>query len=283
MNRLQLPMDTMELSFGACSMSVNDDSLNARMDSAWKEILWHADEYQDNAKEGELYKSVPIHDSVLDDPIVVGRLSKGDLVRLYAYHMVQREPGRNVYDRIMVSADGRCPYCSGLGSPRNLDHYLPKSSFPQYSVLPSNLIPCCRDCNMDGKGPGFAKSAEKQVIHPYLDKPHFFEEQWLFAEYHPDENVGVISYFARPPSCWNEVDKERVRTHFSDFLLARRFSDAAAVRLVFLIPQVRTLIAHGLSDGDINECIFQPVTHSPNNANHWERVMYLALMKCSWR
>ncbi|MEK4509358.1 HNH endonuclease [Paenibacillus sp. FSL K6-2524] len=39
-----------------------------------------------------------------------------------------------------------CPYC-GMDKPRTIDHYLPKSIYPEFSIYPPNLIPCCGHCN----------------------------------------------------------------------------------------------------------------------------------------
>jgi hypothetical protein len=40
----------------------------------------------------------------------------------------------------------RCPYCM-LNDPRTWDHYLPKESFPEFSVYHSNLVYICFGCN----------------------------------------------------------------------------------------------------------------------------------------
>lgn len=40
----------------------------------------------------------------------------------------------------------RCPLC-GLDYVYDLDHYMPKSIYPEYAVHPQNLIPICRRCN----------------------------------------------------------------------------------------------------------------------------------------
>ena len=59
--------------------------------------------------------------------------------------------GRTYYDAIMAQAErGICPIC-GVRLASTLDHYLPKAKVPTLSVTPSNLIPACRDCNMDKK------------------------------------------------------------------------------------------------------------------------------------
>lgn len=40
----------------------------------------------------------------------------------------------------------KCHYC-GINMVDTFDHYLPKSLFPEYSVMPINLFPCCAQCN----------------------------------------------------------------------------------------------------------------------------------------
>lgn len=42
--------------------------------------------------------------------------------------------------------DDLCPMC-GVGYVRVLDHYLPKETYPEYSVFALNLVPACTRCN----------------------------------------------------------------------------------------------------------------------------------------
>ena len=48
-----------------------------------------------------------------------------------------------------------------------LDHFLPKSDFPEYSILHKNLIPICLGCNSKKSNhiPGF----KNNYFHPYFD------------------------------------------------------------------------------------------------------------------
>jgi len=57
----------------------------------------------------------------------------------------------------------KCPMC-GLSEPRTLDHYLPKSKFPEFSVLAVNLIPVCYECN-NRKGNRVSQKPESQFLH----------------------------------------------------------------------------------------------------------------------
>lgn len=39
-----------------------------------------------------------------------------------------------------------CPYCGHPFSPDTLDHFVPKDHWPEFSILPNNLVPQCRGC-----------------------------------------------------------------------------------------------------------------------------------------
>lgn len=63
-----------------------------------------------------------------------------------------------------------CPIC-GSPSIGTLDHYLPKEDFPEFSILPSNLLPACSLCNSGAKGRTFkGAAAGERFLHPYYDK-----------------------------------------------------------------------------------------------------------------
>lgn len=62
-----------------------------------------------------------------------------------------------------------CPFC-GLPSPPNtLDHYLPRSVYPEYSILSKNLIPCCSECNTNKSTHITARNGKRSAIHVYYD------------------------------------------------------------------------------------------------------------------
>lgn len=240
-----------------------------------------AEEYEASATTGELHTIDPLP-RPQDDPIVIGHLKKSDLVKLYDNYVVGKsKPARAVYDALMVAANDKCPFCGGIGRPRNLDHYLPKAYYPQFSIVPVNLVPSCRDCNMDGKGQAFASAAQDQVLQPYLDDDRFFNEQWLYARYHPGENdePGVIEYFVSPPEYWEDDQKKRVEKHFEDFDLALRFSKEAGPRLATLLSQYRGLLNLQIAPESSKQVIFQRAIDESPFVNHWERVMCLALME----
>lgn len=240
-----------------------------------------AQNYVAVATTGKLYTIPSIHNRNGDDPVVLGQLRKSELLTLYNNYFVNKDkPGREIYNALMAAANEKCPFCGGIGRPRNLDHYLPKAYYPQFAVLPVNLVPSCRDCNMDGKGKKFATNESEQVLQPYLDNDCYFNEQWIFARYIEDTggDLGVIEYFVQPPEHWSDIQKQRVEKHFNDFCLGLRFSKEASARLVTYLEQIKNLSRLPVSLVVAKSTILQPAIDAAPFVNHWERVMCMALM-----
>ena len=230
--------------------------------------------YRKKAKRAKLYKIQPLQNSNLP---VIGNLTGIDLIKLYGTYMVpEKNPARKIYDALMIEARNGCPFCGGIGIPRNIDHFLPKSDFPQFSVLPLNLIPSCRDCNVE-KGNQFASIANDQIIHPYLDKPRFFKKQWIYANYH-EGDVGHFEYYVKPPRYWSRVNKDRVNKHFNDFDIAGRYAIRAGQMHRTVINQINNLIDKDTSKEDIIKDLLIPGMKNCDFVNHWQYVMYQALI-----
>lgn len=71
----------------------------------------------------------------------------------------------------------RCQYCCGVCEATTWDHYLPKEIFPEFSVYPPNLVPCCSDCN-SRRDPWLYerhRGNRRSTIHFYYDR---FDPSW---------------------------------------------------------------------------------------------------------
>jgi len=159
--------------------------------------------YAEAASNGQLHAIEPINSSHNQDPIAINTLKKSEIIKVYDQYFVPiGKPARKIYDALLNAAKEKYPFCGGIGTPRNLDHFLPKTHFPQFAILPCNLVPACRDCNMDGKAHAYATNAEDQIIQPYVDKDKFFTEQWIFAIYNeaPNDEPGKFEYYTAPPA-----------------------------------------------------------------------------------
>lgn len=283
MLRLGMPPYTYSQTLESCRNGITGNTdLLQKLDGNSVLLETIADSYLASASSGELYTIQAPQSDHNKDPAIIGDLKKSDLIKIYEYYFANMDkPARVIYDAIMTAANEKCPFCGGIGRPSNLDHYLPKAYFPQFSVLPLNLVPSCRDCNMGEKRSDFATNEEDQVLQPYLDHDHFFFEQWVFASYLPGigSEPGVVEYFVHPPEHWSNAHKKRVEKHFRDFNLGLRFSKEAGPRLVTYLAQMRALMGIALSIEVAKSVILQPVVDTAPYVNHWERVMCLALIK----
>lgn len=87
--------------------------------------------------------------------------------RQYSLYDTRRGSGEL---RRMRRKDGlkSCPIC---GSPvtGDLDHYLPRIDYPEFSIMRANLVPACTHCNSGVKGTTIHGGEPRRFIHPYFD------------------------------------------------------------------------------------------------------------------
>jgi hypothetical protein len=69
-----------------------------------------------------------------------------------------------LYGELLRCEPDMCPLC-GFGEVSTLDHYLPRTRFPQFSVYAMNLVPCCSRCNQL-KGTKVGHIPARQFLHP---------------------------------------------------------------------------------------------------------------------
>jgi len=273
--RLDKPAYTARESLNLCTEGISSVELKNRFNTGINNLCQLADTYCTEAIAGNLVVIASLPENTNDDFVVAEGITKKEFITLYEYYLRNKEkPGRAIYDLLMVSANEKCPYCGGIGRPKNLDHFMPKALYPQFSTIPLNLIPSCRDCNMDGKGKVFASVVKEQIIHPYLDKEIFFNERWISAQIKSYDPCS-IEYYASPPSIWTSSDKERAKTHFHDFELSKRYSIQAAEELSILVDQRRGIMKN-LSLIEFRRHLLSFV-EAPIFINHWKKIMYHCL------
>ena len=216
----------------------------------------------------------------MEDPLVLGTLPQiGSDKALYSIFCSRSEAGQTPIRSHQVAAGGKCPLCGGVGHVRTLDHYLPKSNFPIFTIMPTNLVPCCRDCNSE-KLNAFALVKGNQTLHPYFDHEKFFNDKWVHARVIP-MMPPVLEYFVVPPDDWDEDDKSRVRSHFLDYGLAEKFSVEAAADLPETIHTRRTTMSAN-SAQEFSLYLAEKGQTATLPINNWRRVMFAALAVDPW-
>ncbi len=263
----------------SCVASIPSADVRARVEQVSENIIAAGGAYQQLVTSANLF-SIPIFTGKDDDPVIAS-VTRKELKDLYSAQLVPAsKPSRRYYDSLKISAPlGICPFC-GFGQVRTLDHYLPKAKFPILSILPINLVPSCADCNKD-KTAGVATAAGEQCLHPYFDRNHFIDDQWLYAEVLETEPV-TIRFFVSAPDDWLLIDKQRVASHFTDFKLAGRFSVQAANEVTSLNGELQYDYPISGEAGVRRELEKKSMVAQRLHKNSWKTAMYQALSVNDW-
>jgi 5-methylcytosine-specific restriction endonuclease McrA len=173
------------------------------------------------------------------------------------------------------NAGGKCAMC-GRGTATTLDHYLPKQLFPEFSVLPLNIVPSCWDCNHK-KGFSYRR-ASAIFLHSYLDSvPH--DVRFLFARVEVLDSAVAFEYWVDPPDELGAL-VDRIRDHFESLDLAAAYSVEALHEANERRQELRRL--YEASDDD-PEAIREYLWHEADSVagdkgeNHWRFVALDAL------
>ena len=286
MKKLNLPNISFTEMLNKCAEGMEQIHVRNNFISVFPTFHTKERQYQALSLTGNLYTYPRVIPLASTTP-VIGHLTKTKLINLYENNLRNKnKPARDYYDALLVSSGERCPFCGDIGHTKNLDHFLPKAHFPEFSVMPLNLVPSCRDCNMGEKGQAYATVEEEQAIHPYVDKDIFFQEQWVYAEY-INENDGALRYYVRCPDVWSQEDKNRAENHFNELDLSNRYRLEAGKHLSEIIDQKRAfeasvirlapnVPAQAIKDEFINSNLM-PIVNSNQFPNHWKKVMYQCL------
>lgn len=179
--------------------------------------------------------------------------------------------GRPYYDLIMAQVErGICPIC-GVRMVSTLDHYLPKAKVPTLSVTPCNLIPSCRDCNMDKKTEMILEP-NATPVHLYFDR--IPAEPWLCVDV--GENL-EITYFIACPDGWDESMRGRVEKHLETYHLHKLYSAHASTEIEDKRRMWRKLIDLGLDQEVFEDIREMRSSAEANDLNSWKSALYRGL------
>lgn len=181
--------------------------------------------------------------------------------------------GRTYYDAIMAQAErGICPIC-GVRLASTLDHYLPKAKVPTLSVTPSNLIPACRDCNMDKKT-DMILAPDATPVHLYYDR--LPAGPWLHVRI--GDNL-EITYYVSCPESWDKSLKGRVEGHLDIYHLHGLYSAHAATEIEDKKRMWKKLISLGMEQDVLDDICEMRSSAEANDLNSWKSALYRGLEK----
>lgn len=173
-----------------------------------------------------------------------------------------------------------CPLCGSLGSGQ-LDHLLPKATFPSFTVYSRNLVPACR-CNGRKSTTVVGAQHGERILHPYFDA--CLSRRLLAARFEdhgatPRISLRLFTRDADPATpaikfhVKNVVQKMPVLGH-----LAKRWTSLCrrppvAVPALASIPASSAQLRHWLGkERDRFDCFHE-------SKNNWESVFVTGLME----
>ncbi|MDP7142063.1 MAG: hypothetical protein QF692_08860 [Alphaproteobacteria bacterium] len=254
--------------FEACVTSMQQPR-QAYLRAAKPQLDLNNNQYETHAGLGSLYQ-VSQHTDITSD------VGKDDMVYLYDGKLLDK--GRDYYNLLLGAAPyDTCPFCSQR-KVKSLDHYLPKTLYPSFSITPLNLIPCCSDCNKD-KGTKDANTASEQFLHPYFDDLNGLI--WLKAEL--TQRIPISFVFSVVDiSSLDSILYNRILHQFEVLNLGALYASHAAEEF----ENIRRMLVKLQScpdDGALAKYLqMQLDTYKSTDLNSWATAMYEALLNSEW-
>ncbi|MBR8374068.1 MULTISPECIES: HNH endonuclease [Burkholderia cepacia complex] len=275
MHAIAKPLYEPNYAFNACVNDTANADLQLRLRAIAPDMIEAGQYYDRLATEGRLHQMARADQP--DADLALGLVTKGELRNLYEAQMIPRhKTAREIYDNIRAAApDGKCPTC-GFGHVHTVDHFLPKSAFPWFSVLPENLVPACRDCNT---GKMAAAANDAQSFHPYYDSVTLMQDEWIVAEVVRTKPIRA-DYFVRVPPHWNELQALRAATHFRDYKIGQRFAVEAGSELSSLVHYFSN---PPMTPNEIKDVLSRKLrAERQRRCNSWKIALFQALHDCEW-
>ncbi|WP_213803130.1 hypothetical protein [Granulicella sp. dw_53] len=131
-----------------------------------------------------------------------------------------------------------CPACGEEGTPNTLDHYLPKEHYPEFSILPQNLLPMCDACQLNKGSKTVDGSNRKLFIHGYYDT---FLAQQIVDLTISEPYDAPASIELEPAISLTETEIALVRRHLSELAIINRYHHFFRAEYLRLLRMVNSL------------------------------------------
>lgn len=276
MKRLPIPELDVDEVYEACVNGISDPVLVTGFMSALAQLHTLAGEYPARTLASQLHR-YPVSQRGQTEQVVIDQLTKKQFCELYEKQMVPTSKrARKYYDKLLNSVpSAKCPLC-GFGQVSTLDHFMPKSFYPYFAVLPLNLVPVCADCNK--KKVARMLRGCGQSSHPYFEEPQIETETWLYAEV-VETSPATAKFSVLTPVAWPEKLSQRIKNHFADLELASRFAIEAACE----IASLSNSLEHFGTGKDIGIHLRETAAlEREHHKNTWKHALYEGLSQSRW-
>lgn len=141
-------------------------------------------------------------------PIAVSNEQKSAF--LSAYENRPKAANLEWIDLIYYNGLESCPFCGGDGA-RTIEHYLPKTSYPEFSVYSVNLMPSCGSCNTKRNDIN-EYGAAVHLLHPFFDIA-ILDKIDLFINIQIQHGIPEFSFLRYDPTDLDDDEICRIDHH----------------------------------------------------------------------
>mgnify|MGYP000135555422 CR=1 FL=1 len=199
---------------------------------------------------------------------------KASLLKLYSSQrkpiiVLKKELTTNEFNQRINT----CPNCT-IEKVASLDHYIPKDEFPEFSVNPINLVPCCSTCNSKKKENW---KDDKQLLFLNLYSDIIPLSQYLFV------NVISKTEFTFELKNVSKIDSNLFKvigSHYGNLNLLQRFREDSDE----VISELDLLISNGRdsfnNDTKLEKFInnHYSTVEKRDGVNNWKVVLVKAML-----
>jgi 5-methylcytosine-specific restriction endonuclease McrA len=225
-----------------------------------------------------LYEQNKLNLSQINCANIVG-IDKADLIHCYEH---ATSPLNLVLARIKEAQPSeygvKCQYC-GLNVPDTFDHYLPKTSFPEFSILAINLIPCCPKCNEKKGDSWLGDDGNRVIVNMYFDPMP--QVKYIFASVEYLDNVPLIRFRVENTNGIDNTTFNLLKAHYKKLDLLKRYkekmNEIISETMGSTVAYVRN--ASGISVEAISGYLFDVAGQKRQQfgTNYWEAAVIEAL------
>lgn len=265
MRYIKKPEDNQREVYNTCISNIRDKEYKERLEIYIDDIVEGAYNY-DKIFETQIHSMSGIYPTFSDD-----------MKKLYNQKFARKKaPARKYYDKLIASAPrGLCPLC-GQRLASTIDHYLPKSIYPLYSVTIVNLIPVCMDCNKN-KGDYAIQKKIDAIIHPYFDV-NIDEYIWLNCKIKVKDEALDFIYDVVKPDIWDDILYMRVKNHFDILKLNALYKTHSVAEFENIRWALKNILKNEDSDGLKRYIEDYIESYSKSANNSWQVSMYKAIL-----
>lgn len=203
---------------------------------------------------------------------------KGSLIDLYKYRsvIIQKIKGF-ILDIQERTINNTCQYCT-INAVNTLDHFIPKQSFPEFSVNPLNLFPCCSECNSK-KSNLWLDNNRHLFLNLYLDE--LPNKKYLIADFDFQDDIPMVTFSLNNSENIDSRTYEVIESHFIRLDLLKRMRKESNEKITDIINAIKGSYKLN-SDIDSVKSAIRETEEDNKKAygyNHWKSVLILSIIE----